>query len=480
MTDRNPNILLVVLDSVRARNTSLHDHEHETTPTLSKLGRNGVVFEQARAPSRWSLPSHVSMFTGIPASEHCVLVPEDRLAPGNTVFDDLRNDGYETGLFSANPYLTTLDIGIENAFDTVERAGHEPLFDGANPGPYKGDVPGFFRAAVTSGKPLRSLANGAISKLAWDYPTLLPDRVFQSMAGGAVPGEVFTDRLLDWVDDVDGPWAACVNFMDAHHPYEPNPKHDCWDDGTVATLQSKIKGIPRSFYTGDEPWWKLELMEHRYDGAIRQADAAVGGLVAGLSDRDALDDTLIVVTSDHGEAFGERSHLRDFRLAGHLVGAHEVNLHVPLVIRPPGGSEGRSVTRPVSLTDLSVLLRPDGSVDAMTKTSSPVVASDHGIDPDDVKMFRDSGIDTRRYEQTAKVVYEQVDNAVRKYAICGGQSVVLDIHDAHTTVCIDENSVNRVESTFDGLQGPDLRQDGPETAEVDETTKHRLEDLGYR
>ena len=93
--DSSPNVLLVVLDSVRAANCSLYGAARETTPYLSRLADESTVYAQARAPSNWSLPSHVSLFTGLDAHVHQVTV-HDRLRAGHTVFETLSADGYAT------------------------------------------------------------------------------------------------------------------------------------------------------------------------------------------------------------------------------------------------------------------------------------------------------------------------------------------------------------------------------------------------
>lgn len=193
----DPNVLLVVMDSVRARNTTLHDHRHDTTPFLDSLGERATVYEQARSPGQWSLPSHASMFTGLHVVEHGLVEKYDRLEPGHSVFGRLRDRGYATGLFSENPYLTGLDSGLMEPFDTVESSSTEPLFEGANPNHYRGDPWGFLRAAVRSGRPLRSALNGLITKTAWDRPELIPDSLMRQLAGGVHEARLYEEAFLD-------------------------------------------------------------------------------------------------------------------------------------------------------------------------------------------------------------------------------------------------------------------------------------------
>lgn len=88
----SPNVLLLVLDTVSARHTSLHGYHHETTPGLARLADDSTVYTQAHAGSNWSLPSHATLFTGLPAGVHR-LTMDETLVDGVTVFESLARDG---------------------------------------------------------------------------------------------------------------------------------------------------------------------------------------------------------------------------------------------------------------------------------------------------------------------------------------------------------------------------------------------------
>lgn len=97
-----PNVLLVILDSLRAKNMSLHGYYRETTPFLSKYADQATVYRQARSPSIHSVASHASMWTGIHVEEHQAIHHESMVDPEKTVWSDLQREGYETGLFTKN------------------------------------------------------------------------------------------------------------------------------------------------------------------------------------------------------------------------------------------------------------------------------------------------------------------------------------------------------------------------------------------
>src|SRR6056297_2260215 len=202
-----PNVLLIVLDSVRAGNTSLHGHEHETTPFLETFAEEATVYEQARSPGTWSLPSHTSMFTGMHVMEHGVTRARHKLKPEHTIFEELSADGYETGVFSENTWITDMDVGLKDVFDTVEGARNLLFPDAIDPSNFvlsegQGQYTQFLRRCLDRDDTFQSLANGAFTKLAWDYPRLLPDRFTSS-----TPAEVYGDLFLDWQAERSGPWA---------------------------------------------------------------------------------------------------------------------------------------------------------------------------------------------------------------------------------------------------------------------------------
>jgi arylsulfatase/arylsulfatase A len=313
----NANVLLVVADSLRARNTSVTGYRRETTPFLSELATEATVFRQARSPSNWTLPSHVSLFTGHEAPAHGFDI-DRRLDPGHTVFEELEDRGYDTGLFSDNPFLTEHESGLDDVFETA-RGSPETFPDEYRTNGDLGDWPNGFWYVEQF--------------LSWvDGENLNEDE-------GEGEGEGGGER------DPEAPFAACLNLMDTHRPYEPLAEYDRWSDDSVRALQEEM-GFKWhwEFLSGRVSTGFARLLEAVYDGGVRQLDAIVERLAAGLDERGFLDDTLLVVTADHGEAFGEETSLPEEPLAvSHRIGTHESMYHVPLVVKSPGQRRGRVV-----------------------------------------------------------------------------------------------------------------------------------------
>lgn len=479
------NVLLIILDSVRAGNTSLHGHEHKTTPFLETFAEEATVYEQARSPGTWSLPSHTSIFTGLHVEEHGVTRARHTLRSGHTIFEQLRDDyGYDTGVFSENTWITDMDVGLKDAFDTVEGARNLPYPDAVDPSNFvltkgQGQYLAYLKKSLGSDKPVKSLINGVVTKLAWDYPRYLPDTLTAS-----TPAEVYTDLFLDWEVNRDEPWAACINFMDGHLPYEPQPGHDEWGDPKLRDLQEEMKDQVWEFNGGQRSWWQRKALEGLYDGTIHQMDNQIGRIMKSLDNRGVLDDTLVVVTADHGEGFGEPSRIRpDARVAAHGAGIHEALLHVPLVVRAPGQRESQRVSETVSLTQFPetvlALLEGDWEDDAFV-IEGPVVASSHGLEEPMEERARKYCGDLWRFNGDARAVYRDEEDFVRKDMTWREEAASVLVCDAKAASKTSGNDArDQVNSAFTDIVDRGVRNESEGIGDVDEATQKRLEDLGY-
>ncbi|PSQ46184.1 sulfatase [Halobacteriales archaeon SW_7_65_23] len=502
MTDR-ANVLLVILDSVRAENTSLHGYERETTPFLEGFADRATWYRQARAPGIHSIASHVSMFTGAHVEEHRALHHTAQIDLEETVWRDLAAEGYATGLFTNNRIVSNAS-NLGEAFDhlytpeyslakRLENTLGNPLVERT-----------YFRIADTTARvsegiqsgpaPLRAAASAAGSAADWIGGLTGGDDDgdgdgSDDGAGGFKTeyGGTFTDAFLEWEDQQDGPWAACINLMDAHSPYEPEPEFDKW--GSEADREAQDSGMPSVRETlADRGWDRLAALEPLYDGTIRQADAVVRELIADLERRGALSETLVIVTSDHGEAFGEASRVDpDLRLREHKWGIHEVLTHVPLVVQYPGQETGRTVDEVVSLTDIpAVATDLDAAVgveggDASEDrdpfvTGGPVLASTFRLPESKVAKYRSvDGVE--RFVGPWRAVYETREDAVRTFASRGEDHVTADVEFNGDATVVSRDRHDRVTGAYGRLEASDVVTE--ETTEIDDDLEDQLEHLGY-
>ena len=441
----DPNVLLIVLDSVRARNCSLYGYERETTPFLRSFADRATVYTQARAPSNWSLPSHVSLFTGFETHEHRVTV-HDRLRPGNTVFDALADNGYETGLFTENGFVAAHDVGLYEAFETVRTV----------PEAYDG------RYDTTSSNPG-------------------PD------------GFYYADAFTSWLDDRDGPWAACVNLMDAHRPFEPRAEFDRWDDDQAREIQRSLPvRWEWAFHGGERSFEELDALESLYDGGIRQDDAIVQDIIGTLERRGLFSETLVVICGDHGDGFGERGLLPgEPRAVSHIVPMSESLLHVPLVVSAPGQTDPRRIDRPAALTAfpdvaLGRVDRSDGfATDTVYATKQPVTGNLR-------ERFERACDRVEPYTATSRAVYvadSEHPGSVEKWYRWGLTATACRIPEAGAVELGPAIDPGAVDAAF-GPKAPD-RTDGPVASTPEEireplegqgvsgATREQLSALGY-
>lgn len=323
MTGGNrPNVLLIVLDTVRAESLSVHGYGRDTAPNLARLADRGVLFEQARATAPWTFPSHATMFTG--RWPHELKVGENRPLDSSfpTIAERLSALGYRTGGFVANTFFCNSWYGLGRGFDRYEDF-------------YDDDV------AVSWIETLRCASLGQ----------RLLDVVGVSTADHRVRKDAarVNRDFLDWLDRNHGqPYFAFLNYFDAHSPYllpqgekrrlgTPEP-----DEAGLAILRT-WEERPKQNVSDHE----TRLVRDAYDECIAYLDEQLGRLFEQLDRRGSLDNTLVILTSDHGEELGEHG------LYGHGKSLYGQETHVPLIVVPPRRNGSRlRVDVPVSLRDI--------------------------------------------------------------------------------------------------------------------------------
>jgi len=461
----------------------MHGYERDTTPAISDFAARATVYKQAKAPGAWTLASHTSMFTGYHVDEHRLTYNDHAVESGHTIWEVLSDHNYRTGVFSHNPFLTG-GTGLEAGFDTVVPTDQSlPYPDAVDPYEYPDDYLEFVRTAIVDGSPVRSALNGVVAKYEPDILDGLGD-----WEADKTPARRCADEFLDWHASVSGSsWGACLNLMDAHWPYRPVDNR--WaDDETIALAAELETESLWQFEGGQRPWSEWEAMEDLYDGCIRQADAAVGHMLQHLDERGAIDGTIVIITADHGEAFGESSAVRDVRVREHGSGAiHDSVIHVPLVVHWPGSTGAPEVNHPVSLTWLRSVIEEATSgpltEDPLHRPGTPVIASTHGLSADEQKYqtAADYVDDMRPFSGHARAVYEAAGDGARKYVDVrrsDGSRRSATVHVDNTGEAIVESDTDsgRVSATFADIENAGVRVD---SVTIDEQMKSRLVNLGY-
>jgi len=310
----SPNILLIVIDTLRADHLSSYGYGRPTSPKIDRIAREGVLFENALATSSYTLPSHASLLTGLYPYQHGVEWHNSRaLVYGRypTLSEALRSRGYRTAAFSANVFWFTRNrfgrgfIRFEDYFHSIS-----DMF-------------------------LRTLYGRAIEKF------ILPRLGFEDSLSRKQAADI-NRSLVRWIErDREKPFFAFLNYMDTHDPYLPPQPY--------RSKFSRLKnpgGILNWRVGRSDPQMKPEQLQGEidaYDGAIAYVDDHIGQLLNELEKRGLAENTLLIITSDHGEAFGEHNAFL------HSNSLYREEIHVPLIFRwPRQVPAGVRVARPVT------------------------------------------------------------------------------------------------------------------------------------
>ena len=320
-----PNVLVIVVDTLRADHVSSYGYSRPTTPNLDRLAQEGVLFENAISTCSWSLPSHVSLLTGRYQFEHGVgsVQPEPWLGWGNkglggfpTLGESLQQRGYRTGAFSANRTYFSRDLGFGRGFVHFEDYFH------SSSDAFVRTLYGREFARIYLKRSEHSLVKRILRKLG--LSSLLDQDAEGSGSYGGAFGvrkraDVVNREVMTWVDrDRQRPFFAFLNYFDVHDPY----------------------GAPRDY---PRPSWPKQTDVDAYDDGVKYDDDYIGRLMDELGRRGLASNTLVIVTSDHGESLGQH-HLRT-----HGKALYRELIHVPLVIWYPGHAPaGVKVSRPVT------------------------------------------------------------------------------------------------------------------------------------
>lgn len=486
------NVLLVVLDACR-----LEALKREAR-FVSELAENNVECTNAVTPSRWSLPSHVSLFTGEYPSEHGIVSPFDAV-DDLELTNRLAELGYEARAVSANAFVSETH-GFDCPFDGFHYTLRRGFYPGVEPygldtssdraGPLGTVTAGVqsVLSALQSKHPLNTLGNVGIAAVETlspiglgRYHRLFGDRLFQYSPSRNT--DIITDRLAA----ADDPLFLFSNYMDTHSPYWPAEQYQRETlDRTVgyeeAVRLNEEVMLPFPFAAasarGAVDEQDLQTVRALYDAAVRSADDHISRLVDALQREELWDDTLLVVTADHGEVLGERDELGNERM-GHVDSISDHLLQVPLVLAG-GDVASETVTDYVSLTDLPDVLIDycrSGTVDTDRLTSERAVTEIPATEQEDL------------YDEYPTAPTDMIDRTVAEHTVVGYESdwkVVVRSHREDIALrdgsrrSLGEAPDELVSALSDRIESLEARSSvGRDGVELDENTRDDLSDLGY-
>jgi arylsulfatase A-like enzyme len=321
-----PNILLLVLDTVRAWDIGWMGYWRPTTPKLGAWVERGMVFDRMLSTSPWTVPSHATMFTGRLPTEFTASWTTRLDGARPTIGEVLRERGYATAGFVGNYRYAGSASGLDRGFNRYV------------------DYP------VNLEQVLRS---GQISVRTLSLPGVAEWMGSRRLIHGGANGEKINQDFLDWVGTKrHRPFFAFLNYFDAHAPYLPPAPWDSLflrgqdrerSDGYWSRI-GQLYGFPYF----PQPY--LEETKGAYNGSIAYLDFQIDSLLTILGQRGLLENTVVIITSDHGEHFGEHG------LIQHGSSLYLQLLHVPFAVLGRGVPSRTRVGDVASMQNLAATI----------------------------------------------------------------------------------------------------------------------------
>lgn len=300
----SPHLILIVLDTLRTEHLSVYGYERPTSPQLEAFAATATRYDRAQAAAPWTLPSHASMFTGLYPFEHGAHTLDPRrvgerveglnVAPlsqaHTTLAEELRARGYTTGAVIANKGFLGERYQLDQGFESYE--------------------------------------------VDWWLHEDVNERAFRFLE---------THRAE--------PFFLFLNYMDTHGPYNCAPRPEFPPSGSRYDAQELLKEYKHHVLEGTTPPPGVrERLLMQYDTSIANLDEGLGELFDRLRELGLFDDALIIVTSDHGEYFGEKD------LVTHSKDVYQGAVRIPLIVKAPGQTVGRVDDRLISHVHLGGLV----------------------------------------------------------------------------------------------------------------------------
>ena len=325
---QRPNVIVLILDTLRANNVSSYGYPIQTTPNLDALAAENILFRRAISAATWTVPSHASLLSGLYISQHRIeSIKGDRRFNESivTLPAALRRHGYHTAAFSQNMLFSPsnhLDNGFDEFHDVEELLGSRQ-----------------------GTRLIRRMADKATG------PVRAVSRYLRKM----IAPRVVLDSMHDWDGAHDGkmPFFLFANVLAPHFPWTVppttllrgerfNPKYLLKSDFVTLKKQWEFDSGKRQVTEQHRRIWR-----QLYDAAIMHVDGEIGRFLSRLRRLKGWENTIVVVTADHGELMG------DYRnIVGHMLSLHDYLIHVPLIVRHPDYPTGLKVEGVVQTLDL--------------------------------------------------------------------------------------------------------------------------------
>ena len=300
-----PNVILIIISSLRADHVSSLGYERQTTPNFDKFAEGNILFSNAFATSSWQMPAVGSIYTSLHPTKHGATHINNKLNPKvQTLAGVLRENDFYTAGFGCNPRLSS-DYGFDRGFDFYDDYSVSMM-----------------------------LSNMSFGR----------DDSFD--INKSRTNDYVNDAVIRWLqNNTHSPFFLSVHYYDNHWDYLPPAPYDTLFDSDYAGNIDGTEISREPLYSNRPSDRDVEHIVALYDGQVRQTDHDLGELLDFLEEQGRFGDSIIIVTADHGEQFYEHGHTSHHGIFDELI-------RVPLAISVPGSNKPGVINSLVSGVDI--------------------------------------------------------------------------------------------------------------------------------
>jgi arylsulfatase A-like enzyme len=352
----HPDIVLLILDTQRADRLSCYGYPVETSPHLDEFATDSAHFRFAVSPANWTVPSHTSLFTGVYPSSHGTLHASSVVPPTlPTLAERLRDSGYFTAAFCNNPLVGVVNNGLRRGFlDFFNYSGlltSRPNQAGVYTNMFDRTRQRFKRGVANSITAMQDIFARSDALLDLSFSPLMVPLWQTALSFKGNTARSLNDAARLHVErkgvEKGQPVFSFINLMETHMPYHPplplvekfvpHMLHDKAARRYLRHFNSDVFGWLAPLANSlDEK--SQRILNGMYCAEVAYLDELVGAFFQKLRASGRLDQTLVIVSADHGEHLGEK------QFVGHGLSVYNELVHVPLMIRDPSGSLPRGTT----------------------------------------------------------------------------------------------------------------------------------------
>jgi len=366
--NKKPNVILLVLDTQRADHLSCYGYSRKTSPNIDKFSTEAAKFKKCYSTANWTVPGHASIFTGkylITLGCHC---------PGVSFMEDKELGKKYVSFPLIDEELTFAEILKENGYQTaavISNTGNVTKFNGLHQGFEHWDT----KDVIT----YKTFAYILLNKIQIKIKREIIELFYNTLYRNATD---INKAIYKWLDKrKEKPFFLFVNYNDPHSPYRPPSPYDTkfpgkMDNFNLMKVKEEVMSQKRKITKAE----KNHLLS-QYDGEILYLDNELGKLFARLKNEGLYDNSIIIITSDHGEHFGEHD------LIEHGNELYDPVTSVPLIIKPSKNFEWNPVVDqtvqvidilPTILEMLDIEIPEDIQGSPLTKRiSHPIISEDY-------------------------------------------------------------------------------------------------------